>query len=380
MDLDSRFVKRALFLISFAIILMWLLDNIVAVVHVLKQGLSILSPFILGLVIAFILKGPMNFFETKIPWNKTILRKHDGLKRGISFTITLIIFILVFITISFIIIPELINTFTDLVERSPAMIERVQSFVTSLLEDNPRLMEWVGYIDFNWNSLKDKVIEFTKGSIIAVLESTLNISMSIVSGTITFALAFVFSIYILFQKEKLIGQTKNLTLAIFPEKVANRLFYLANLSNTAFSGFLHGQLLEVIILGVMFFIAMTIFKFPYALMISVTIAVTSIVPIVGAFFGCFIGAFLILVINPKMALWFVVMFIIVQQIEGNLIYPQVVGKASGLPSLWTLVAVTLGGSLMGIMGIILFIPIFSILYVLIGDFVRKRLEKKNLTA
>lgn len=379
MDLDSRFIKRALFLISFAIILMWLLDNIVVVMSVLSRGLSILSPFILGLVIAFILKGPMNFFENKIPWHKTLVKKYPGLRRGLSYLITLIIFILVISLVSFIIIPELINTFADLADRSPGIIEDIQNFVNQLIEDNPQLMDWASYIDFDWDSLKTRIIDFTKNSIISVLESTLNVSMSIVSGTVTFALGFVFSIYVLFQKEKLSRQVKNLILAIFPRSFAERLFYIANLSNNAFSGFLHGQLLEVIILGAMFFVAMTIFKFPYALMISVTIGVSSIIPIFGAFFGCFIGAFLILVVDPKMALWFVIMFIVIQQIEGNLIYPQVMGKVSGLPSIWTLVAVTLGGSLMGILGIILFIPIFSIIYVLIGEFVAKRLKEKKIS-
>lgn len=378
MELDSKFMKKAILLISFAIVLMWALDNIMIVISFLNRGISILSPFILGLAIAFIFKGPMNFFEEKIPWHKTKLNKYHGLKRGTSYLVTLIIFILIFLLISFIIIPELINTFMDITDRSPLIIGRVQEFITSVIEDNPQLMEWASFIEFDWDKLKTDTIEFTKNSIISVLESTLNFSISIVSGTITFALAYVFSIYVLFQKEQLIGQIKNLVLAIFPKKVSYRLFYIGNLSNKAFSGFLHGQLLEVMILAVMFFVAMTIFKFPYPLMISVTIGVSSIIPIFGSFFGCFIGAFLILVIDPKMALWFVIMFIIIQQIEGNLIYPQVVGKVSGLPSLWTLVAVTLGGSLMGILGIILFIPIFSILYILIGEFVENRLKEKNI--
>ncbi|MDR7870863.1 MAG: AI-2E family transporter [Tissierellaceae bacterium] len=379
MELNSKFMKKAIFLISFAIILMWLLENIVVVVSVLKTFFSIISPFILGLVLAFILNGPMKFLEEKIPWNKGVFRKTSiGVRRGISFLITLILFIGILLLISFIIIPELINTLQDLVNKSTIYIERIQQYVTFFIEDNEQLMEWARFVDFDWEQLRVNSIEFTKNSLISVLESTLNFSISVVSGAINFALAFVFSIYVLFQKEKLIRQMRKLILAISPKKVADKIFYIANLSNRTFSSFLHGQLFEAIILGSLFFIAMTIFRFPYPLMISVTIAVTSIIPIFGAFIGAFIGAFLILVIDFKMAFLFIIMFLIIQQIEGNLIYPHVVGKAAGLPSMWILVAVTVGGSLMGVLGILLFIPLFSIAYTLLGEYINYRLREKKI--
>ena len=379
MELNSRFMKRAIFLVGFAIILMWLLENIVAVVSVLEKFSSIISPFILGLVLAFLLNGPMKFFEEKIPWDKGVLRKTSrGIRRGISFLLTLILFISIFLMISFIIIPELINTLQDIVSKSSLYIEKIQDFVTTFIANNEQLMDWAKFVEFDWEQLKNNSIEFTKNSLISALQSTLNFSMSVVSGTIDFALAFVFSIYVIFQKEKLARQMKKLILAICPKKVAEKIFYIANLSNRTFASFLHGQLFEAIILGTLFFIAMTIFKFPYPLMISVTIAVTSIVPIFGAFIGAFIGALLILVVDYKIALWFIIMFLIIQQIEGNLIYPHVVGKAAGLPSMWILVSVTVGGSLMGVLGILLFIPIFSISYTLLGEYVNFRLKEKKI--
>lgn len=379
MHLDYKFVKRAMFLISFAIILIFVLYNILTVVEVLGRFISVISPFILGLVIAFIFNGPIRFLEEKFFGKMHVFKKlSPGLKRVISYLITLMIFIFVFLLISFIVIPELINTLQDLVDKSSSYIENIQEYVTRIIEDNPQLMEWARFVDFDWDQFKNNSMEFTKNSVIGVLESTLNFSKTIVSGTITFALAFVFSIYVIFQKEKLTRQMKKLILALSSKKVSERIFYIANLSNRIFSSFLHGQLLEAIILGSLFFIAMSIFKFPYPLMISVTIGVTSIVPIFGAFVGALIGVFLIVVIDTKMALWFVLMFIIIQQIEGNLIYPFVAGKASGLPSIWILVAVTVGGSLMGVLGIFLFIPIFSILYTLLSEFVNERLEEKRI--
>lgn len=379
MDLDSEFVKKALFLISFTIILIFILFNIVTVIDILGRFISIMSPFILGLVIAFIFNGPMRFIENKILGNKGIFKKlSPGLKRVISYLVTLIIVVFTFALISFIIIPELINTLQDLGSKSSIYIEKVQELITRIFEDNSQLVEWANLVEFDWKQIQNNFIEFIKNGIIGVLESTLNISMTIVSGTVTFALAFVFSIYVLFQKEKLIRQMKKLILAICNKNVAEKIFYISSLSNRVFSSFLYGQVMEAIILGTLFFITMSIFNFPYALMISVTIAFTSIIPIFGAFVGAAIGVFLIIVIDAKMAFWFVILFLIIQQIEGNLIYPFVAGKASGLPSIWILVAVTVGGSLMGVLGILLFIPIFSILHTLLSEYVNARLRDKEI--
>lgn len=372
MELDSKFMKKALFLISFAIILMWLLDNILIVIYLLKRLLDIISPFLLGLAIAVIFNGPMKFFEEKLPWKKASL----GLRRGVSYLITLVLILTILYLISFIVIPELITTIQDLINKSSIYMGRIQNFLSKHLEGNEQLLRWAGFIDFDWEKFKADSIQFTKDTIIAALESTLNLSISIVNSAVTFALAFVFSIYVLFQKEKLSKQLKKLILAYLPRRAADWIFYIAGLSNRVFSNFLHGQIFEALILASLFFLAMTIFKFPYPLMISVTIGVTSIIPIFGAFIGLIIGAFLILVIDPRKALWFIVMFLIIQQLEGNLIYPHVVGKAAGLPSIWILVAVTLGGSLMGVLGILLFIPIFSILYTLLAEAVNNRLREK----
>lgn len=379
MGLDSKFMKKAIVLIAFAILFMWFLENIVVVFSVIKTLFSIISPFLWGLVLAFLLSGPMRFFEKRIPWNKGILSKSSpGARRGIAYLMTLLLFILILSLISFIIIPELINTLQDIINKSSTYVEKIQNFVTTFIMNNRQSMDWAKFIEFDWEQFKASSIEFTKNSLISALQSTLNFSISIASGTIDFALAFVFSIYVLFQKEKLARQMKKLIVALCPSKASEKIFYIADLSNTTFSNFLHGQLLEAIILGSLFFIAMTIFGFPYPLMISVTIAVTSIIPIFGAFIGAFVGAILILVIDYKMAFWFVIMFLVIQQIEGNLIYPHVVGKASGLPSMWILVAVTVGGSLLGVLGILLFIPVFSILYTLLGEYVNNRLREKNM--
>ena len=166
--------------------------------------------------------------------------------------------------------------------------------------------------------------------------------------------------------------------AVLPVKIAEKLDYVARITRESFSQFLTGQTLDALILGGMFFIVMTIFKFPYALMISIIIAISAVIPLVGSFFGLLIGAFLIFVESPKMAGFFIILFLVLQQVEGNLIYPKVVGKASGLSSVWTLAAVTLGGSLMGIVGIILFVPMFSVIQTLLVEYTEDQLEEKDI--
>ena len=210
-----------------------------------------------------------------------------------------------------------------------------------------------------------------------MLSTTFSAAMSIASGFTTFVIAFVFSIYILLQKETLKAQFKKLFLAILPQKAAERFFEVAALTEKTFSSFLAGQCLEAVILGTMFFVAMTIVRMNYALLMGVLIAFTALIPIFGAFIGCAIGVFLMLMESPMSALAFIVLFNVLQQIEGNLIYPRVVGGSVGLPSIWVLVAVTLGASMMGIAGMLLFIPTCSVLYNLLKRAVNSRLEEKK---
>lgn len=377
MDLKSKQMKNALFLISFAIILLWALDNIINIVAIVDKFLDMISPFIIGFAIAFILNGPMKFIERNLFGNKGIFKNiKDSFKRPLSYMITLLLFLVVIFIILFIVVPELINTIEDLGEKIPSYIDRLEKFADVNLANNPQVIEWINNME--WKSIEKSIISFLKTSGLNWIGSTFAFASSVVGGIISFALAFVFSIYALLQKEQLLTQAKKVILAYLPEKIASKIFYIGNLSNQIFSSFLSGQLLEAIIIGGLFFISMSILRFPYALLISLVIGVMSLIPIFGSFIGCFIGTFLIMVVDVKMAFWFLIMFIIIQQIEGNLIYPHVVGKASGLPSIWILVAVSLGGSIMGVLGIILFIPIFSVLYTLLRESVNSRLKFKNI--
>ena len=223
------------------------------------------------------------------------------------------------------------------------------------------------------------MFDFVRNGMGNILNSTVSVASSIVSGIVNFVMSFIFAIYILLQKERLGRQVKQILYALFKEEFVDQVIEIGRLSELTFSRFLSGQCLEAVILGTMFVIAMSIFRFPYALLVGVLIAFTALIPIFGAFIGCFIGAFLILIVDPVKAFWFVVMFIILQQVEGNLIYPHVVGSSVGLPSLWVLVAVTLGGNLMGIPGMLIFIPALSVLYTLGRALVYRRLSLRNIS-
>ncbi len=379
MDFNKKQMKKAMFLIAFAVILMWLLENIFNVWLLAVKVFSIFTPFVLGLAIAFIFNSPMKVIERKLFQSKKIFKNlKPSLIRTISYILTLLLFVFtIFITL-FIIIPELAATIQDLSVKLPSYWDNLLIFVNEKLENNPQIIQWINNIDFDWKKLGENALSFFKNSALNLVGSTFSIASSVVSGIVTFSLGFVFSIYVLLQKETLSRQVKKLIRAFLPEKIADRIFHIGALSNNVFSQFLHGQMLEGVIIGFLFFVSMSIFRFPYALTISVLIAVTSLVPMFGTLVGCIIGAFLIFVVNAKLSLWFIIMFLIIQQIEGNLIYPHVVGKAAGLPSIWILVAVTVGGNLMGILGILLFIPLVSVLYTLLREYVNCRLKAKNI--
>ena len=237
------------------------------------------------------------------------------------------------------------------------------------------LQEWLAdAAQMDWQKLLNTVVEWAKNGGIALVGNAANAATGILAGMMNFFISMVFAIYVLMQKEKLGRQIRMLLYAWVPTQRADRVLEVASLTNKTFSSFLSGQCLEACILGCMFAVGMLVCRMPYVTLVSVLIAVTALIPIFGAFIGCFVGAFLILVQNPIQAFWFVVLFLCIQQIEGNLVYPKVVGNSVGLPSIWVLVAVTVGGSLWGIAGMLFAVPVCSILHALLRLGVHRRLE------
>lgn len=379
MEIHTQRVKKIMFLIVFTIFIWWCFDNFQFLAKGFTLFLGIIAPFIIGLVIAFILNKPMSFFEAKLFNNNSPFRGlKDKYKRPISFLITLAIFILVLGLVVILAVPNLVAAGENLASKLPGVIENLQEYIKNGPIEYAQINSWIQDLDLN--ALNDSISSFVSGGLSDWLGSAVTIFSSVLGGLISTGLGIVFAIYFLFQKEDLSLSIKKLLYSLFPLNVADRILYIGEITRESFSKFITGQSLDALALAGLFLVTMTIFGFPYALMVSAIIAICALIPIVGSFIGLVIGTFLIFVESPKMALFFIILFLVLQQIEGNFIYPKIVGKASGLSSVWTLAAVTLGGSLMGIIGILLFVPLFSVIQKLLSEYIDKRLEEKEMNS
>ncbi len=375
MEISKETKRHLMQVIAFAILLYCGIQNFGVVVAAFRFVMGISMPFLMGGVIAFILNVPMKKIEKHLFVKN---KKMEKFKRPLAYVLTLVCVIGVLVLAMVVVIPELGNTITMLAEQIPVAVKSMQRWFVEIPEKWPALAPAIEEMDLDWASLSSSAVAFVQELASGVVSSGVGFFSSVVSGVTSFVIGFVFSIYVLLQKEKLASQAKQILYAVFSDKVTEKVLSVARLSNQVFSSFLSGQCLEAVILGTMFVIAMSIFRMPYAMLVGIVIAITALIPIFGAFIGCIIGMFLIVMVNPIQALWFLVLFLVLQQVEGNLIYPHVVGGSIGLPSIWVLVAVTVGGNLFGIAGILLFIPLCSVLYALFRTFVKKRLAEREV--
>lgn len=380
MNLDKETIKKLRGLIVFTIVILIALWKYEVVFEGISYLFGIMFPFLLGGAIAFVLNVPMSFLEDKIFSHKRWAQNKymKKLARPVSMIITILLVLGIVVLVMFVVVPELGKTFLSLGTSIGDFVPRAQKWLEDLFVDNKEVLAWLEEVNMDWDKIINGIVEFFRSSAGNVVNSTVSAATGIISGVATFLIAFVFACYILLQKEKLTVQIQKVMLAYLPKKWVEWLLDVFSLTYRIFSSFLAGQCLEALILGVMFFIAMTVFQMPYALLVGILIAFTALIPIFGAFIGCFVGAFLILMVNPVKALIFIVMFLVLQQIEGNLIYPKVVGNSVGLPSIWVLAAVSIGGSLMGVVGMLIFIPIVSVIYSLFRESVYKRLKGKGV--
>ena len=378
MNQKQRSNKEIMLLIIFIAVVGWGVLNFHTLVGFVIGFLGMLKPFAIGAAMAFVINLPLKFIEEKMLRNMP--EKYNGAKRTLGIVLSLVFFaaIIYFVVIS--VIPQMARTVNQLAQKIPVFFNNVFQQAEILLADNPQALEFINNLEYqsmNWNQIINNAVNFLKSGVGSILTSTVSVAGSLFGSIVNGIIAFISSLYILSQKEKLKDQAKRMVSAYFKEKTQKRIVYVFQLLYNNFSKFLTGQCIEAVILGCLFVVAMTIFRMPYAFMIGVLIAFTALIPLVGAFIGCFVGAFFILVDTPIKALWFVIMFLIIQQLEGNLIYPKVVGNSVGLPSLWVLVAVTLGSSMFGVVGMLMFIPIFSTAYTLLREDVNKRNAKKE---
>lgn len=378
MELNKETIKKLQGLILFTALLVVIFVNYKSVFQVLKVGFNITFPFILGAVLAFIINAPMHFFERHLFGNSKMKNKKAAQKiaRPASLMIALLTIIAVIMIVIFVVVPELGKTFGSLGKTISEFIPLLQDQINHLFKNENFITQWADNLDLE--KMIHTAANFLKNGVGDVLNSTYTIAKSVVNGLTTFFISFVFACYIVLQKEKLEVQIKKVFYAFFKEKTVKKILGVCSLAYRTFLSFLTGQCVEAVILGTMFFIALSVFRFPYALLIGVLIAFTALIPIFGAFIGCAVGAFLLLMVDPIKAIAFIIMFLILQQVEGNFIYPHVVGNSVGLPSIWVLVAVSLGGSLMGVAGMLIFIPATSVVYKLFRGYVYKRLKDKQI--
>ena len=373
-EINKKTLRNIFVIVVAGILVYWILHETERARSVYQLIKGIVAPFLTGAAIAFVLNVPVRAFEGLL---KGV--KKDKLRRLLAVVLTFVSVALVLTLVFLLLIPQIITTVESLVPTLQSFIGKIDTKARQFLLDYPDIAQWISdntdMEKLDWASLAQQALSVLSNSFTAIIGGAFSAIGSVAGALIDIVIALVFAVYALFQKETLARQGRKLLYAFLPEKAADYIIRVLRLSNSTFSNFLSGQCVEVCILGSMFAIAMAIFRMPYIPLICVLIAVTAFVPYVGSIIGCSVGAFLILVTNPVQAFWFVVLFLIIQPVENNLIYPKVVGESVGLSGMWVLVAIAVGGELFGVGGMLLMIPVASVLYTLLQEYTNKRLGK-----
>ena len=371
MELNSRNIKRIIFIIFCGAIIFAITQNATMFVRLISKVIGIFSPIILALCVAFVLNILLTAFETKVfkfmdKSRKKIVHKA---KRPLCLALTYLIAFGIVLLLILVIIPDIVDTVTYLANKLPAFVTQFKGWITDLLIKFNFKDISLPELDINWSALSKNIISLVSGSSGKIVDGAVNITSSVFSGVFDAVFSLVISVYILSQKEKIGSFVKRVLEAFLPKKVTDIIYHICSQTNESFSKFTGGQLTEALILGTLCFIGMSIFGFPNALIISVIICVTALVPIVGATVGMVIGFLLIVITSPIKALLFVIFLLVLQQIEGNLIYPKVVGKAVGLPGVIVVSAVLVGGNLGGVLGALIAVPTCAVIYTLLREVV-----------
>ena len=376
MDLEKN-KKTIMQLILFTIIVIFAFINISYLWTFIKYIIAIFMPFIIGAMMAFVLNVLLNVVENKLfkKLNKKNTKTWKKLKRPISLVTTFIIIIAIIALILGLIIPQLKNT----VELFTENFDSYKTQSVELLEKVGIEKKTINKLNNNIENIQEEATKYISKNSDKIMQTTVGVATTVAGTVTTIVLGMVFAIYILLKKEDLTRQFKKLARAYLPEKRQTTLKEISTLSNKTFGNFVSGQCIEALIIGLLCFVGMLILQIPYAPTIAVLVGFTALIPVFGAFIGTAIGAFLILMVDPTKALVFVIFIIILQQLEGNLIYPKVVGNSVGLPGIWVMVAVTVGASIGGILGMLLSVPVCSILYSILRTDVNNRIDQKNKT-
>lgn len=381
MELNRDNGKKILLLV-FAVVLIYLCTkNVYVLLKAFFHFLQFIFPFLLGAIFAFILNVPMRFIEGKL----RMLEKKMGMKlkkkRFLSFLCTLFIVAAILAVICFLVIPELTSTVKMLWKNMPQYAENVKEFLLRLDNSIPMLKGFAGYVEsveIDWEAAGGWLMDAQNGQIGSMVSGTFDVITNVVTGIMNFFIALVFACYILFQKEHLSEWAKKILYASLPEKSVEGVLNFGKLVDDTYSRFIIGQCTEALILGSLFIVAMLIFRLPFAFLIGSLVSVTALIPIVGSTIACVVGAILMLTVSPMKMVFFVILFLALQQIEGHFIYPNVVGSSIGLPALWVLMAITIGAKLMGIGGMLIGIPTVSVVYALLDQWILSSLKRREV--
>ncbi len=377
MQIDKKTLRTLFLVLLGGIILYWIVLDTERLKSFLGSIWHLFAPFALGGALAFVFNVPMRAVERQLGW----LPK-PGQRRIAAILLTLVLFSVVVSFVVLLLGPQIELTVQSIVARLPDFVKRETANVVAFLEANPEIRDWVlEYTELesiDWSTVIQKVVSFAGESLTTIFDSAFTAIGSVTNGIVNAFLSIAFGFYALSRKEILARQGRRLAYSLLPEKIADEMIRILRLTNSTFSNFISGQCLEACILGALFAVTMSIFRLPYIPLVSVIIVVTALVPLVGAFVGCVLGALFILVESPVQALTFVLMFLVLQQIEGNLIYPRVVGTSIGLPGMWVLVALSVGGELMGVGGMLVMIPLASVLYALLREFTTAQVVARDI--
>lgn len=379
MHIDKKLMHRLFLLIAGCIVFAWLVLDTARATVLFTRVWELISPFAAGAGIAFVFNVPMRAIERQLDG----VHK-EGLRRGLAIVLTILCLVLIVMFVFELLVPQIRLTLVSLSEKIPAFIDRTAQKLVVLMEDNPELSLWIQEAfqleSMDWTNILKDILSWLANQVSTVMGGAVNVIGNVTTGIVNTVISIVFAIYCLARKDILARQGRRILYSILSERRADEIIRVMRLTNHTFSNFISGQCLEAIILGCLFAVVMAVLNMPYISLVSVIIAVTALIPVVGAFVGCIVGAFFILVNDPLQALTFIAMFLVIQQLENNLIYPRVVGTSIGLPGMWVLVAVTIGGELMGVGGMLVMIPLVSVVYALAREFTERRLAERNIPA
>ena len=377
--MDRKEIKRYIFISVLAIAVCVISQNFAVLSNFVSIVLGALKSLVIGFFIAYIFNIIMNRFE-KLYFPKSSSKAVSATRRPVCIAATFAIAIAVIVLIMYIVVPEIAKAFGVLYEEIPPAFTNVKEFVTGKLKEYPEIQEQISSLEFDWANIAEKASKILTSGLAGILSSAMGIIGGLTSALTNLVLGIIFAIYMLLRKDKLIRDGNRIRQAYFSKEFNEKSSVVLRTANTTFQSFFVGQFTEAIILGLLCFTGMKLLKLPYAAMSGTLVGVTAFIPIVGAFLGAGISAFIILTVNPMQALIFLIFLVILQQLEGNIIYPRVVGGSVGLPSIWTLAAVTIGGGLFGVLGMILGVPLTATLYKLSFRVLENKEEKLGIAS